>query len=101
MYAYCWASGVIQFGSRTPQGALPIARSRRHRALREFVEAMARHAHDGVTLLVPGVPEAADQAAGVDALGAFLEWAAKKPPEGVLVFSRAHRWPIDGRGRLR
>ena len=39
--------------------------------LRDLLEAVSRHAYDGETLLVPGVPEAPDQSAAMDA---FLDW---------------------------
>lgn len=65
--AWAWASGLIEFGAKEPRGALPIARGRRAR-LRAVVSDVARHAHDGRSLLVPGVPEAPSRAAAVDAL---------------------------------
>ena len=85
MRAYCFASGQIEFGRRVPDGALPIARGP-SKKLRDFVEARARHAYDGVTLLVPGVPEAPDQAAGLDALHRWLDWASKRCPAEVEVW---------------
>lgn len=78
--AYCFASGHIEFGHRCPSGALPMARGP-ERTVRELIEGNCRHGYDGVTLLVPGVPEAPDQSAGVAALERFLDWlrpSAKK-----------------------
>jgi hypothetical protein len=43
------------------------------KAVREFVEGVARHAYDGTTLLVSGVPEASDQT-GLAKLNAFIDW---------------------------
>ena len=68
-YAYAWASGLIEFGPSVPSGALPIIRGGR-RAM-DLVRVRARHAYDGESLLVPGVPEADSEAAAVDALTAF------------------------------
>lgn len=76
-YAYCYADGVILFGARIPNGALPIAdgvESDLHRA----IHGSARLAYDNETWLVPGVPEADDQFAGVDALIAYRERVAER-----------------------
>lgn len=72
-YAYCDASGLIAFGPSVPEWALPIARGPLN-TLRERVEVVARHAYDGHSLLVPGVPEAEDQMQAVEALIAFRKW---------------------------
>lgn len=97
MRAYCWASGLIEFGRSIPDGALPIARGPA-KALREFINDRARHGYRSEVvngrrtkvpgtehLLVPGVPEAKDGNAAVDALTAFRAWIGKKPPKGVIV----------------
>ena len=75
--AYCYANGVIKFRSAKlglPKGALPIVRGP-GKIVREGVSSKARHGYDGKTLLVPGVPEAPDQFAGVEALKQFNAWA--------------------------
>ncbi|EBW7037446.1 host nuclease inhibitor protein [Salmonella enterica subsp. enterica serovar Bonariensis] len=54
--AYCWASGLIEFGHTLPEGALPIVTGS-EKKVREEVEVLARHAYNG-DLLVPGIPEA-------------------------------------------
>jgi len=81
--AYCWASGEIEFGPRTPPKAIRIATGPK-RALVEAVAVRARHAYpraDGKkVLLVPGIPELPnikDQRAKGDALMAWLEWCRK------------------------
>ena len=71
---YAWASGILEIGSRLPEGALPVARGRK--AEMETIQQRARLAYDGETWLVPGIPEAHNQAAAVDALLAFKAWAA-------------------------
>lgn len=84
MIAYCWSSGLIDFGRTLPDGALPIARGPA-RALRPFIQVTARHGYDGKTMLVPGVPEAENESAKLDALLAHVKWLAKRPPQGVVV----------------
>lgn len=64
--------GVIEFAARLPEGLLPIGRDWEGR-IRRAVEVVARHAYDGRTLLVPGVPEAADDDAALDAMYAFID----------------------------
>jgi hypothetical protein len=96
MRAFCYASGLIEFGRAVPDGALPIAHGP-SRALRDFIETQARHGYrtrkvrgrptkipGSETLLVPGIPEAPDQFAALDALHGFLSWIAKNAPEGVV-----------------
>ena len=74
-YALCDATGVITFAPRIPHDlrALPIARGPRKKLI-AAITGVARHAYDGETLLVPGVPEASDQTAALDALLRFKEW---------------------------
>jgi hypothetical protein len=71
--AYCYASGQIGFGKIRAKGALPLMRGP-DKIVRETIEVHARHAYDGKTLLVPGLPEAPDsEDARLDALYAFLK----------------------------
>lgn len=70
--AYCWRGGVIEFGRRCPAGALNLLRGPDKR-VREIVNAAARHAYDGVTLLVPGIPEADSDEDAVAAAVVFTE----------------------------
>lgn len=102
MRAYCFADGRIHFGTSLPKGALPIARGR-GRKMRAAVEAIARRGYEPDVLLVPGVPEAANQALALQALEHFISELAKRidPATGITVFTRAHRWPIEGQGKLR
>ena len=76
-FAYCFRSGHIGFCedlSTVPEGAIVFAEGDA-RALRERVAVKARHAYDGVTLLVPGVPEAEGERAAMAAFNAWHEWA--------------------------
>ncbi|MFC5421447.1 hypothetical protein ACFPOB_17960 [Bosea eneae] len=68
--AYCWRGGVIEFGRRIPEGALPVDQGS-ERSVRRRVEPLARHAYDGKTLLVPGIPEAEDDDAALAAYERF------------------------------
>lgn len=75
-YCFAWASGRIEFGTATPDGALPIyavvgANEGDVERLKENVTVLSRQAYDGETLLVPGIPEAADMNAAYDALIKF------------------------------
>lgn len=55
--AFAWRSGIIEFGRRVPNGALPVDHGT-ERSVRRRVEPLARHAYQKGVLLVPGVPEA-------------------------------------------
>ncbi|WP_057462413.1 hypothetical protein [Pseudovibrio sp. POLY-S9] len=58
MYAHCYRSGEIELSHKSElSGAICIGEGRKADLVRR-VEARARHAHDGKTLLVPGIPEA-------------------------------------------
>lgn len=93
MIAYCWASGLIQFGARTPPGAIVIARGSAS-LVRPIVETAARHGHEAGVLLVPGVPEAADQQQGGDALELFMLWLKQRERKGFRVAIKP-RNPFD------
>ncbi|EIX0306246.1 host nuclease inhibitor protein [Salmonella enterica] len=67
--AYCWASGLIEFGNTLPEGALPIVTGS-EKQVRDVVTVLARHAYNG-DLLVPGIPEAASQDEAREALVRF------------------------------
>jgi hypothetical protein len=83
--AYCWASGVLQFGRTLPDGAIEIARGPA-RPLRKWMDPLARRAYDGKTLLVPGVPEARGGRARLSALCDFVKWIRSLDmPAGIRV----------------
>ncbi|HEY8837490.1 MAG TPA: host nuclease inhibitor protein [Dehalococcoidia bacterium] len=97
--AYCFASGLIEFGKRIPAGAIIIARGP-EKELRDFIETKARHGYrtrhvngrptkipGSDTLLVPGVPEALSQWDAGTALRAWSKWIAIGAPKGVRVLS--------------
>lgn len=83
-YAWCWQSGLIEFGPEIPKagpdgaGAIGIAKGP-SRVLRLIVGALAREGwgkSEG-KFLVPGVPEAVDGKAQIDALITWHKWCAK------------------------
>lgn len=95
--AYCYASGLIGFGTKIPKGALVIARGP-EQPLKEFIESRARHGYrtklvngrptkvrGSDTLLVPGLPEADNQRVALDALHRWMKWIGINPPKGVRV----------------
>ena len=67
--AYCWVSGLVEFGNTLPEGTLPIVTGS-EKPVREVVGVLARHAYNG-DLLVPGIPEAVDQNEACEALERF------------------------------
>ncbi|QIB32260.1 hypothetical protein [Ancylobacter pratisalsi] len=82
VYVHADAAGVIRFLSMPPVDNMLLF-SGPDSAVREIVAVEARHAYDGATLLVPGLPEAEDSLQRLDALCAFqtrLEraWAARE-----------------------
>lgn len=72
---WAWRDGVIECGARrTPAGAIKLFTLHDARAAAvaaRVIGVQARHAYDGRTLLVPGIPEAANDDAALDALRAF------------------------------
>lgn len=77
MVVFCWRSGLIGFGRRTPRGALELAKADGRR-LRSLVTACARHARDSDALLVPGIPEANGDVAALRAARTFRDAILKR-----------------------
>lgn len=76
--AFALRDGSIGFcNGRVPHNAIRFARAPRG-PLRLAVEVMARHAYDGKTLLVPGIPEAANEDAALLALSRFRREVMKR-----------------------
>lgn len=82
--AWCWASGLIELGSELPaesadgSGAILIAKGPKSN-LHGVLAVVARHGLGKSVgkFLVPGVPEASDQAKAIQALDNWLIWCAK------------------------
>lgn len=72
IYANVGPDGVIVFEPHADPalGRLPAghATNRDAKRFKEIVSVNARHAYDGVTLLVPRMPEARNQSVALDAL---------------------------------
>ena len=88
--AWCWASGLIEIGNELPgDGAVEIARGPRY-AINGQVSVHARHGYGESEgkLLVPGVPEAADQLSGLEALDRWLKQINKRKPCDGVVFAK-------------
>jgi hypothetical protein len=89
-YAWCWASGLIEFKGHLPveEGAVAFA-SGPQRALEKAVGVVARHGQGASAgkLLVPGIPEAKDQQDGMTALILWVNWCAEGPVAHGVVFS--------------
>lgn len=83
--AWCWASGLIEIGDKAPEdsadggGAIVIATGPKCELV-AILGTLARHGQGASNgkLLVPGVPEADNGEAAVDALGEWLTWCAKR-----------------------
>jgi len=98
--AWCWATGLIEMGTppesliAVNRGAIPFATGPKASLVAE-VEVAARHGRGASTgkLLVPGIPEAADEEAGLAALEAFVAWCANRPGpyKGVCWAIKAER----------
>ena len=88
--AWCWASGLIEIGDKAPEdtadgaGAIVIATGPRSELLKA-IKAVARHGEgaNAGKLLVPGVPEAENPRAGLDALIVWLAWCANRNSKQV------------------
>lgn len=99
MQAWCWASGLIEFGEKAPadnadgSGCILFALGPKS-FLVGAVTAIAREGMGASAgkLFVPGVPEAENRAAAIDALWAWLDFAAKKKSrhlsDGVVFVAR-------------
>lgn len=72
MYAYCWRSGLIEFGKRVPCGAREIVRGPR-KIIKQALNNKSRHDRDGRSLLVPAIPEAKDDNAAYWELHMFRQ----------------------------
>ena len=70
--AYCWATGMIEIGEATPDGAIPLAVGDAT-VLHESVRGEATLAYDNATMLIPGFNLALDDDAKLDCVAAFAD----------------------------
>lgn len=66
----CYRSGEAFVARRAPKGSMKIVAGHGRR-LRRVLTACARHAHDGKTMLVPGLVEAQNDKQAIEALKQF------------------------------
>ena len=69
----CWRSGEVEVVSRRPEGTILVLGGLPKQRLEAALSAVARHAYDGTTLLVPGLPEADDEKQAVTAVSKFRD----------------------------
>lgn len=73
MNAFVYASGLIEFSSSRPSGAMPLMSAKYRRPFkRAELDGLCRLGYDGEHL-VPGMPEAADQGRAFDAMKDFIK----------------------------
>ncbi len=77
--AFCYRSGQIGFAENgaIPDGALMLTRGSRE-TVETIVSALARHAYDNKTLLVPGIPEAENDEQAFKAMMTFIDRIARQ-----------------------
>jgi hypothetical protein len=78
-YAYCSRDGAIEIARSVPDGRLELARGPA-RDLRRAVSARSRHAYDGKTFLVPGIPEADSDGEALSAAERFAAFLTRGKP---------------------
>lgn len=74
--AYCWATGLIEFGETLPKGTIEILSHDNLDYLKNHISVRARHGY-GEQLLVSGIPEAKTKTEAENALVRFKEWVSK------------------------
>lgn len=90
--AYCDPRGVIEYAHNcpVPDWGLPVYRARTQKQCFDKMSAVARHAYDGKTLLVPGIPEALDDDHALEALQLFRAWLDGE--KSVEIDARRKAW---------
>lgn len=75
MVAYCWASGLIEFGESIPDGAIELAHGPKSE-IETFFDTVSRHGYGASAgkLIVPGLPEAETMSRRLGAVLEFLKW---------------------------
>lgn len=69
--AYCYRSGLIKVGRKAPKRTIVLGTHPDRRVLIVSLRGLVRMAHDGKTMLIPGIPETDSMDAKFDALKAF------------------------------
>lgn len=82
-FAYCNRAGVIEIGSFTPKGALPLGKGKAN-TLTNIIQSIARLSKDNKTWLVPGVPEAETDEEALEAAIRFHARVKDRLPGGMF-----------------
>lgn len=89
-HAFCWRSGIIEFGKAVPEGALEIGFG--DASFKARVETYARHGYEKGVLLVAGIPEAANDLDALASLHAFIKLVeGRKLTKREIAASRARQ----------
>lgn len=89
-HVICRRSGEVSISRYAKRGTLKVLTGDGRR-IRPILLVVARHAYDGRTLLVPGVPEATSDVQAMEAVVAFRKQiqkrlaAKRRNPKGSLV----------------
>jgi hypothetical protein len=80
----CWRSGLVELADFAPEGAIELGEVRT-KAQRDKLDVICRHARTGDDRFIPGVPEADDDDAAMDAVIEFMQQMKKrKIPTGFI-----------------
>lgn len=72
-YAYVWRYGLVEFGSRIPEGAIKLLEGKGKKFI-DSIKVKCQLAHDNKSWLLPGVLEATTEDEAIDALLEFVRW---------------------------
>jgi hypothetical protein len=99
MFAYVYASGLLELGPKVPDGALALASGPEDK-LKDYLEGVCRHGYETCQvngrpakvqgsdcLLVPGIPEALSQGDGYAAFVKFRNWIKKGAEKAGLTIA--------------
>lgn len=77
----CFRSGETFVSRRVPKGTMKIVTGHGRR-LKRILSICARHAYDGETMLVPGLPEADNDLQAINAVKAFEQMLRNRLAKG-------------------
>lgn len=77
----CYRSGEAFVSRRIPKGTMKLVTGHGRR-LRRILSVCARHAYDGKTMLVPGLPEADNDLQAIEAVKGFEQMLRKRLAKG-------------------
>lgn len=77
----CYRSGETFVSRRVPKGTMKVVTGHGRR-LKRILSVCARHAYDGKTLLVPGLPEAGNDLQAIAAVKGFEQMLRERLAKG-------------------